>query len=257
MDGRQDPGKRHDMSVPDSSAVATHVYNNIRERIIDLTYPPGTRLSEARLATELGLGRSPIRTAFARLKSDGWIDVSPQSGTYVKRPGEEEIREIFEFRLLLETHVTRLAALNISSEQLQKLRKMHRRLSPEAGAEADAFDDFNELDSMFHATIYGAANNRLMTGALLNLLEKVRWLKKSSPTSPERMQLWFAELGRILDALEARDPDRAAEAMRQHIGNAADFAAEVREQLAAGQQHAHGKDGGGDEPETGSNRLHR
>lgn len=221
------------MSVPDSSAVATHVYNSIRERIIDLTYPPGTRLSEARLAAEMGLGRSPIRTAFARLKSDGWIDVSPQSGTYVKSPGEEEIREIFEFRLLLEIHVTRLAALNLDETELKKLRKMYKRLAPESGAEADSFDDYNELDSLFHATIYGAANNRLMTDALLNLLDKVRWLKKSSPTSPERMRQWFAELGRILDALEARDADAAAECMRQHIGNAADFAAAVRERQAA------------------------
>jgi DNA-binding GntR family transcriptional regulator len=221
------------MSIPDSSAVAMHVYDNIRQRIIDLTYPPGTRLSEARLALEMGLGRSPIRTAFARLKSDGWIEVSPQSGTYVKSPGEEEIREIFEFRLLLETHVTRLAAQNISAEQLQRLRKMYKRLSPEAGAEADSFDDFNELDSLFHATIYGAANNKLMTSALLTLLEKVKWLKKSSPSTPQRMRLWFAELGRILDALEARDPDRAANCMREHIGNAADFAAAVRERMTS------------------------
>lgn len=218
------------MNVPDSSAVATHAYNEIRQRIIDLKYLPGTRLSEARLAEELGLGRSPIRTAFTRLKSEGWIDISPQSGTYVRAPSEEEIREIFEFRILLEIHVTKLAAENISTGELQRLRKMFRRFAPENDQEigADTFEDFNELDSLFHATIYGAAGNRLMTGALLNLLEKVKWLKKSAPSTPQRMKQWFLELERILDALEARDPEKAASCMRDHIGNAADFAAAVR-----------------------------
>ena len=219
------------MTVPDSSAVAIHAYTTILQRIIDMSYPPGTRLSEARLAEEMGVGRSPIRTAFARLKNDGWIEVTPQSGTYVRRPSEDEIREIFEFRLLLETHVTRLAAKNMSDSELARLRKMYRRLSPEEGAEAD-FDDFNELDSLVHASIYKAANNRVMTGTLLNLLEKVKWLKKSSPSSPERMRLWFAELGRILQALEARDADQAEARMREHIGNANDFAAAVRERMA-------------------------
>jgi GntR family transcriptional regulator, rspAB operon transcriptional repressor len=225
------------MTPPDSSAVAIHAYNTIRQRIIGLTYPPGMRLSEARLAEELGVGRSPVRTAFARLKSDGWIDITPQSGTYVKRPSEEEIREIFEFRLLLETHVTKLAAQNMSQAELQKLRKMYKRLTPEAGAEADSFDDFNELDSLFHASIYGAANNGLMTGALFNLLDKVKWLKKYSPTTPGRMGLWFQELGSLLEALEARDPELAAQRMSEHIGNAADFAAAAREQMSA---HAKG-----------------
>ena len=57
------------------------VYREIKRRITDLQYQPGDRLSEARLAEELGIGRSPVRTAFARLQGEGWIEISPQSGT--------------------------------------------------------------------------------------------------------------------------------------------------------------------------------
>ena len=218
---------------------AATAYDEIKRRIIDLAYAPGTKLSEARLVDELGYGRSPIRTAFARLQSEGFIAVSPQSGTYVRALTEREMKDIIECRLLLETHVTRLAARNMEAEQLRRLRVAFRRLAPQ-GREfsGDVFEDFNELDSMFHTTIYEAAGNEAMTGILFNLLEKVRWIKKSFPSTPRRMKLSFAELERVLEALEERDPDAAAQRMQEHIGNAADFAANFRKETAVRKQRA-------------------
>ena len=214
-------------------------YEEIKRRIIDLVYAPGTKLSEARLAEELGCGRSPIRTAFARLQAEGFIAVSPQSGTYVRALTEQEITDIIDCRLLLETHVTRLAAKNMDAEALRRLRVAFRRLAPQ-GKEfsQDVFEDFNELDSMFHTTIYEAAGNEAMTGILFNLLEKVRWIKKSFPSTPKRMKLSFTEIERVLAALEKRDAGAAAQCMREHIGNAADFAANFRKEAVARKQRA-------------------
>lgn len=224
------------MKRPDNSAAAASLaYEEIKGRIIDLTYRPGAKLSEARLVEELGYGRSPIRTSFAKLQAEGFIAVSPQSGTYVRQLSEQEIEDIFECRLLLETHVTRLAAQRIEAQDLRRLRVALSRLAPKGKAQfpQDVFDDFSAFDSFFHATVYRAAGNALISGILVNLLEKAQWLKKSSPSTPRRMRLWFAELGRVLEALEERDGARAAECMRAHIGNAADFAAGVRRQRAA------------------------
>jgi GntR family transcriptional regulator, rspAB operon transcriptional repressor len=215
-----------------SAAAASLAYEEIKRRVIECAYRPGAKLSEARLAEELGYGRSPIRTAFSRLQAEGWIEVSPQSGTYVKALTEREIEDIFEMRLLLESHVTHAAARNIDAEQLRRLRVAFDRLAPRGKAgDRDAFDDvedFNELDSTFHSTIYRAAGNALMTATLLNLLEKARWLKKSFPSTPKRWKLAFDELGQVLACLEARDGRRAAQLMCEHIGNAADFAAGLR-----------------------------
>jgi len=212
----------------------TSPYDEVKRRIIELRYPPGTKLAEARLAEELGCGRSPIRSAFARLRSEGWIDVSPQSGTYVRSLSEREIHDLFECRLLLETHVTRLAARNMDAGEVRKLRIGLRGLKRRGNGEPapELFDDFNDFDSLFHATIYRAAGNAVIAEILLNLLEKAQWLKKSSPSTPRRMKLWFAELERVLEAIEARDADAAAEGMRRHIGNAADYGAQARRQRA-------------------------
>ena len=216
--------------IPASSAAAALAYNEIKRRIIDAAYPPGTKLSEVQLADEFGFGRSPVRSAFARLQTEGWVTVSPQSGTYVRNLSEAEIAEIYDLRLLLETHATRTAAQNITPEQVAALHREFRRRMPRKGEKFDAhmFDDINELDAMFHAAVYRAAGNSLVTGILLNLFEKVTWLKKASPSPPARMQKWGGELGAVLKALEKRDPDAAEKRMREHIERAADSGSESR-----------------------------
>src|SRR5437660_3039299 len=120
-------------SIPQNSAAAALAYKEIKRRIIDVAYPPGTKLSEVQLADEFGFGRSPVRTAFARLQTEGWVTVSPQSGTYVRNLSEAEIAEIYDLRLLLETHATRQAAQNITPEQVAALHREFRRRMPRKG----------------------------------------------------------------------------------------------------------------------------
>ena len=79
-------------------------YEKIKRGILDLRYRPGEKLSETRLAEDLNLGRSPIRTALARLGGEGWIKVLPQSGTFVRDLSPQEVTDLAELRLLLEAH---------------------------------------------------------------------------------------------------------------------------------------------------------
>lgn len=212
--------------ILDTAAAAARAYEAIKTRIMDCSYAPGTKISEARLVDEIGVGRSPIRSALARLRSEGWIDVSPQSGSYVKALNEQEIKEIFDFRLLLETHVARLAAQNISDDQLRRLRVALRRARPDEddGYDAVTFGEFDVFDSMVHSTIYEAGGNSLIGSVLKNLQEKAQWLKKAtSPSTPVRLKTWFSELEHIIEALEAHDSDLAAQRVQEHIGQAADF----------------------------------
>ena len=222
------------MSSP-RAAAAGLAYEEIKRRIVECEYLPGAKLSEARLADELGFGRSPVRTAFSRLQAEGWIAVNPQSGTYVRVPTEREIHDIFETRLLLEAHVTRTAARSMDPEALARLRADFRRLAPRGREPGPrAVEAFNRLDSLFHGAIYRAAGNQLVTSILVNLLEKARWLKNAFPSPPKRWKVAFAEIERVLECLEAHDAGGAARLMREHIGNAADVAEFERRRLAAG-----------------------
>lgn len=210
---------------PADSGMAAHAYAAIKTRIIDFRYEPGARLSEAQLAKELGLGRSPIRAALAKLKSDGWVAVSPQSGTYIKSLSEKEIADLVDLRLLLESHAAALAARAIDDDALRKLKRAIGAFCPGGVVHVDerAFEDFNELDSLVHLTVYRAAGNTLVKEILSNLLDKVQWLKASARPSASRIQSGYTELRRVVDALDAHDPRAAAARMREHITNAAGF----------------------------------
>src|ERR1700754_2125869 len=101
---------------------AGQAYREIKRRITELVYNPGDKLSEVRIASELGFGRSPVRTAFSRLQSEGWIEISPQSGTFVRGLSDSEITEILETRLVLESYLAGRAAKKITEAELISLR---------------------------------------------------------------------------------------------------------------------------------------
>jgi DNA-binding GntR family transcriptional regulator len=200
---------------------ANVVYHEIKRRIIEVRYMPGDKLSEARIAVELGVGRSPIRTALSRLQNEGWIEVLPQSGTFVKGLSPTEVAEIFETRLVLEPHLAGLAAERISDEELHRLRVAFNSFGNKVNR--TQAEEFLELDLMFHTAIYDAAGNGLIKRILINLIDKVRWIRRSSDRSTPRFQEALTEIKGIYRALVARDTKAAADAMHVHIKNAYKF----------------------------------
>jgi DNA-binding GntR family transcriptional regulator len=208
------------ISIGESGAAGA-AYREIKRRIIEGDYAPGRKLSEARLSAELGVGRSPIRTALARLQAEGWIEVSPQSGTYVRGLSSKEIDDVLEIRLVLETHVAGLAAKRITDAVLKKLRQAFDRLGSTVTNER--VNDYLELDLEVHVAIHHAAGNSLITQNLLNLIDKVRWIRRGSTAWPVRIQEAYEEVQLILAALERRDAAAARQAMRQHIQAIIDF----------------------------------
>jgi DNA-binding GntR family transcriptional regulator len=194
-------------------------YIRIKQAILNLTYLPGEKLSEVRLAADLQLGRSPIRSALARLESENWIRVLPQSGTFVRVLEANELEELSELRLLLECHTTRLAASKITDAQLVELRAMFDQLS--AKRIEDHISEFTALDTRFHSTIYQVAGNRRIEEILLNLKDQIVWVRAVTATLPGRVSQSLVEMDEVLRAMERRDPDAAATAMAEHIGNIA------------------------------------
>lgn len=200
---------------------AGQAYREIKRRITELVYNPGDKLSEVRIANELGYGRSPVRTAFSRLQSEGWIEISPQSGTFVRGLSDSEITEILETRLVLESYLAGRAAKKITDAELANLRAAFVAFGEKVASEN--LDDYLELDLQFHLAIYNAAGNQLITGILTNLIDKIRWIRRGSANSPNRIQDAFGEILAVLEALEARNEKAASAAMKKHIQTTLDF----------------------------------
>ena len=202
------------------SAGVGDAYRRIKEGILELRYRPGQKLSEARLAAELKLGRSPVRSALARLERDGWVRVLPQNGTFVRRFSPEEVAAVSELRLLLEAHAASAAATKVAPQELASLRERFEALKAKGASEN--FDAFLALDDLFHGTIYRVAGNSFIADILNNLRDQIHWVRMSTAILPGRVEESLREMDRVLHALEQRNPEGAADAMRQHIGNIAE-----------------------------------
>jgi DNA-binding GntR family transcriptional regulator len=196
-------------------------YTQIKGRIIDLTYQPGERLSETKLAEEFGLGRSPIRTALSRLESEGWVRISPQSGTFVCSLSEREIQELTVLRALLEAHCAGEAAARISDKEIELLKLKFAACRPHV--QAGDVDVALQLDEEVHALMYRLGGNELIASTLSGLRDKVQWIRRACAVSALRVEEGFEEMAAVVEALSRRDAISAQHFIRQHVENAARF----------------------------------
>lgn len=222
--------KSTDRPAPVEFRSASAAYREIKKRIIELRYSPGEKLSEVRLTAELGLGRSPIRSALARLQGEGWIAVSPQSGTYVRGLSADETHDILNLRLVLEPYVAGLAAKRITGEELSDLHSAFQAFGSKVTK--SQMDDYLALDSRVHLAIYKAAGNQTVAKILIDLMDKIHWTRRGSTGNLRRIQQAFQEIKRIVQALQTGDAGGAAAAMHEHISNTADFRKKVRTEEA-------------------------
>ena len=98
-------------------------YEQIKELILNWTFTPGTFLSERRLAAQLGMSKTPVRSALERLANEGFVTISPQQGVVVREFSVEEIVDLFDIRIALETFVVKSLANRIDEAYVEKLEE--------------------------------------------------------------------------------------------------------------------------------------
>jgi DNA-binding GntR family transcriptional regulator len=198
----------HERAVP----LRDRVYEALEELIIYGALAPGEHLVEADIARKLGISRIPVREGLQLLARDGWIDLRPRQGAFVHQPTTREVDDVFGVRTLLEVESTRLAACKATNDSIEALRAILH-----AGSEALTRGDERELvmfNSQFHARITQIGDNDVLAELIARLDKRIRWY--FAPVVKSRGSNSWKEHGEIVEAIAARDPDRASEAMRRH-----------------------------------------
>lgn len=212
--------------------LSDHAYAAIVELIKAEDLEVGARLpSEARLAEMCGVSRAIVREALVRLGSDGITEVRRGAGSFVKgRPSERlaafmPLAELpttlgsYEVRFVLETEAARLAALRRTPEQMGALEAAMAALRTALLSSAPAHDEDREL----HRTIADATGNLAFQQAFDALWPDVEKIMQagvdiSRSRSAEVVAVMLHEHEVIVDSIRAQDPERAALAMRWHLG---------------------------------------
>jgi GntR family transcriptional regulator of gluconate operon len=195
------------------TSVAESAYEAIRDSIIAGRYPPGEQLVEARLASELGVSRGPVREALGRLAEEGLLVDILHRGTFVREFEPADLIDIYNVRIGLESVAVRLMiGAERSVRPLLSLVEEMRR-----AAHANDLGRLSRAEFRFHETLCDLSGNAVLASVYRSISSQVQMvlsLDNASYLDPLEIA---DEHVPLIDAIEAGDPELAVERITQHI----------------------------------------
>jgi len=198
----------------------------LRELLFNGQYPPGQRLSELPLVERLGVSRTPLRLALARLEHEGLIEALATGGYVVRQFTRADIDDAIELRGVLEGTAARLAAeRGVDAATLATLRAQAHQMEDviHGGRDLESFVTYSALNEEFHRALVAAAQSPVIARAI----ERAVSLPFASPSATVGVQAQIAESQEImlvalshhrvmLDSIELRQGARAEATAREH-----------------------------------------
>lgn len=218
---------------------SNYAYDYIRKRILSGEYPPGHSLLTNPLASEIGVSRTPVRDALRQLEGEGLVSILPYHGASVKSMDLEELRDLCELRLALESHAAGLSARNRTPADLQEINHILKVMTDLAeriiasNKEEPLIRELEKEDVRFHIAIMNSARNELFKKEILrlHLINRIvsgRFPAIAGNASDEkkerdkRRRATMASHQAIYDAIERQDVAVAKSEMERHIQNIID-----------------------------------
>ncbi|EPH44959.1 putative HTH-type transcriptional regulator in unstable DNA locus [Streptomyces aurantiacus JA 4570] len=195
---------------------AERVYAHVKQAVLERRYEGGTLLTEGELAEAVGVSRTPVREALLKLEVEGLLRLYPKKGALVLPVSAQEIADVVETRLLVETHSVRKAVpappglLDRLTELLEKQREQ---------AESGDLAAAAVTDRCFHAEIVRSGGNDILSRLYDQLRDRqLRMGVAVMHSHPDRIAKTLAEHEEILAALTAEDAEAAVDVVTRHVG---------------------------------------
>ncbi|SRR5690606_28042644 len=206
---------------------AQRAYRHLRQKLLEGSVSPGSRLSYSSIGREIGVSATPVREAVGQLASEGFVELVPQLGAIVRSLTREEAIELYELREALECFAIQRTAERAGEPLLSELQENLRasaglvaklRRSGRKAAAKSLADPFHALDLSFHMILLEAAGNRRMLKVVgdSHILARIFQADRHA-FRLDILETTLTEHEAIATALRRRDAGAAEEAMRRHI----------------------------------------
>jgi len=195
-------------------------YATLKAEILDWDLPPGTVLGEVEQAARLGVSRTPLREAMARLVADGLVGPQAGRGLVVTPVSIDDVVLLYELRTALETHAARLAAARRNPAAFSELELALSRITDLLASDDDAHHGYYDLVARFDLAIDEAVGNSYLVASLRSLRSHVARARRLARRSEARLTLAAAEHLAIVRAIIDGDGELAAHATHVHLSNA-------------------------------------
>lgn len=176
---------------------------------------PGVVLDEASLAERFSVSRTPVREAIRQLEAIGFAEARPHRGAVVPNFTPERLTEMFGVMAELEALCARSAAERATPSDLEALDRVHADCAD--AARLGDIDAYYQTNLLFHETVYSVGGNSFLAEVTIGVRNRVAPFRKAQFRSLGRLLKSVEEHQRVVDAIVARNPDAAADAMRDHM----------------------------------------
>ncbi|PHS16828.1 MAG: GntR family transcriptional regulator [Kangiella sp.] len=195
---------------------ADKCFIQLRNDIVKGSIEAGSKLSEPELSNKLGVSRAVIRESLNRLEACHLVESKANVGARVVALTAQGLIELYQVRESLEGMAARLAAVNMSDEEIEALHKLLSSHFETVKSDETYYQEAGDVD--FHyRIIIGCKNNHLITILIDGIYHLIRMYRVQLGMSGPRVTTAFDEHKNILQAISNRDPDLAEMLMRRHI----------------------------------------
>jgi DNA-binding GntR family transcriptional regulator len=200
--------------APGVEPLTALVARKLRDSIVSGELEPNQRVTQDSVARRFGVSRIPVREALRELSSEGLVVLEPDVGARVSALDTTELVEVYRMREAIEPMMIADAACAISSEQLADVRVTKDK--SERAAEKGDTGSYIELDRAFHTKLLEASGCPRMLEVTRGLWQTTQRYRRVYTFLPDRLEFSVMEHRLILDAIERRSPDDAADLYRAH-----------------------------------------
>ncbi|MFQ3621374.1 MAG: GntR family transcriptional regulator [Spirochaetales bacterium] len=194
--------------------LSTKVYKTLKNMIITGELKPGEKLVQEVLAERLGVSRTPLLSAFAKLAQENLVETLPRRGAYVKRFTEQELVDIYDIRMQLEPLGAEKAAIYIKPDEINQIEHLLEEYD-KATKEKD-MHTLKQIDYQFHMLVMKISGNKLLYDMLSTfnviIISNIKGLLKPAEKSDSEHHL-------LLEALKKHNATEARRIMYEHISD--------------------------------------
>jgi DNA-binding GntR family transcriptional regulator len=190
----------------------------IERVILGGEHAPGDRINEKELALRFGISRGPVREALRSLEAGGLVEQIPNRGVFVRRLTASQAADIYEVRAALFALAGRLLAGRATDDDVARLRAFVGAMDQAVASgdyEAYALENF-----ALHEFIVARAGNAVLAAQYLGLVKQLRLYRTRSLMFADAIRASNEEHREMVEAIAARDPERAASAHHAHVATA-------------------------------------
>lgn len=198
-----------------SETLSEKVYETIREAIVSRRLPPGERVTEASLASQLSVSKTPVREALLRLEQVGLVQTDGSRGASVVQASPAVIRDAFEYRLALEVEAARLAAARADESAVAAIA--HLADASLVAARRQDRPAFLLCDRKFHLEIAAAAGNARLATGVRDAMDLTGALRSRDAIDTQNSVACAERHVDIAEAIRRRAEDEVSALIRNHL----------------------------------------